>query len=294
MVLLPLLQGLLQPRLDLLPKLVAFARLTFMEKPEQPQDVLHVRLAVPVLVKLLPLPPSLILVSAQKTAMEPMIMMEDALHALMTVSLLVLERLPSLIACALSAHGPQQPTVVRALVVLLVLLPQLLGPLPSLNATARLIRGEMLKMLLRCALHVTSAVLVLLKPQQQLELPLRLLIAHALPTHTLPMVPRAHSALLILPPMAVIVLPRLLAIASPTFTEMPEPTHVLLAPMAVNLLLKETPLPPRLLIVHAQPTPTQPMESVPLVDAPLVLPHLNPISFTLLRDPDPSLTVPVL
>ena len=276
MVLLPLLQGLLQPRLDLLPKLVAFARLTFMEKPEQPQDVLHVRLAVPVLVKLLPLPPSMLLVSAQKTAMlplQPLIILEDALHALMTVSLLVLERLSSLSACALSAHGPQQPTVVRALVVLLVLLPLLLERLSSLIATARLIRGEMLKMLLRCALHVTSAVPVVLKPQQQLELPLRLLLAYALPTHTLPMVPRAHSALLILPPLAVIVLPRLITIASPTFTEMPEQKHALLALMAVSSLLKVPQLPLKLLIVHAQPTPTQPMESVPLVDAPLVLPH---------------------
>jgi len=110
MVLLPLLQGLLQPRLDLLPKMVAFARLTFMEMPEQqPQDVLHVSLAVPVLVKQMPMPLALLLVSAQKTAMlplEPIIMMEDALPVLMTVSLMLLERLPSLIASALSAHGP--------------------------------------------------------------------------------------------------------------------------------------------------------------------------------------------
>ena len=70
---------------------------------------------------------------------------------------------------------------------------------------------------------------------------------------------------------------------------MPEPTHVLLALMAVYLLLRRQQLPPQLLIVHAQPTPTQPMESVPLVDAPLV-----ELVLPLLRDPLPSLNVHAL
>lgn len=57
------------------------------------------------------------------------------------------------------------------------------------------------------------------------------------------------------------------AYAKKTITEMPEPTHVLLAPMAVYLLLRIQQLPPRLLIVHAQPTPTEKMR---VSDAPLV------------------------
>jgi hypothetical protein len=77
-----------------------------------------------------------------------------------------------------------------------------------------------------------------------------------------------------------------------TFMEMPKQKHALLALMAVSSLLKLPQLPLKLLIVHAQPTPTQPMESVPLVDAPLV--EVMPLSRTLLRDPPPSLTVPAL
>jgi hypothetical protein len=88
------------------------------------------------------------------------------------------------------------------------------------------------------------------------------------------------------------VLTRLLAVAVLTFMEMPKQKHALLALMAVSSLLKLPQLPLKLLIVHAQPTPTQPMESVPLVDAPLV--EVMPLSLTLLRDPPPSLTVPAL
>ena len=186
-----------------------------------------------------------------------------------SVPLLLLAKLLLLLASAPKAHGASMTTV-RALLVLVVLLPLEMERLLSLTACARLTGMEMLKLPLIRALHVISVVPVIVKAEQP---PRYLLVACALPTLGLPMVPRAHSALLILPPMAVIVLPRLLAIASPTFTEMPEPTHVLLAPMAVYLLLRRQELPPRLLIVHAQPTPTQPMESVPLVDAPLVLPH---------------------
>ena len=203
MVLLPLLQGLLQPRLDLLPKLVAFARLTFMEKPEQPQDVLHVRLAVPVLVKLLPLPPSMLLVSAQKTAMlplQPLIILEDALHALINVSLLLLAKLLLLLASAPKAHGPhlEAMTILHALIALLVLLPMELESLPLLIATARLAFMELAAPLLARALHVIMKVPLLLRHP---PLPLSLLIANAKPTPTeqqWTMVPHAQIALLAL------------------------------------------------------------------------------------------------
>jgi len=272
----------------------------------QLQDALHVSLAVLILTLLQWPVFQSVLAYVQLTPMlplEPLIILEDALHALINVSLMLLAKLLLLLASALSAHGPhlEAMTILHALLVLLVLLPVEMERLLSLLACASRTGMEMLHKLLLfllvelilCALNVTSvAPTAVVKPPQA---PIFcLLVACALPTLGLPMVPRAHSALLILPPVAVILLPRLLAIASPTFTEMPEPTHVRLAPMAVYLLLSRQELPPRLRIVNAQPTTTQPMESVPLVDAPLVLPHLNPISFTLLRDPDPSLTVPVL
>ena len=164
-----------------------------------------------------------------------------------SVPLLLLAKLLFLLAGALSAHMASMTTV-YALLVLLVLLPVQLERLISLLACARLTGMEMLKLPLISALHVISVVPVLLKADQP---PQYLLLACAQRTPT-EMVPRATSALLtllrllLLIQMALPRLPRLLAIASLTFTEMPEPTHALLAPMAVYLLLRRHQLPPQL------------------------------------------------
>ena len=120
--------------------------------------------------------------------------------------ILLMAKLLLILARALSATGAPLTTV-HALLVLMVLLPVDLEVLLSLLATARLIRMEMLKLLLLCALHVTSAVPVMNKAHQQLELPLCLLLASAQRTPT-EMVPRAHSALLTLRPLAGVLLPQ--------------------------------------------------------------------------------------
>jgi hypothetical protein len=159
---------------------------------------LHALLAVARLV-LVPqmLDPSFkLLAHAQLTIMEmpaPVL----ALLAQIAVPLLLETQMLLLLACALSANGPQleQPPTVLALIALLVLLTQLLAPLSLPIATARLTFMEMAEPLLVHALLVLTAPLML--KQQQLSLPL--LIADAKQTLTEQQwttVPHAHFALL--------------------------------------------------------------------------------------------------
>ena len=243
---------------------------------------------------------ALILIVARvwRTLMALMVFL-DLLYALL-VPLAVLVLLAACIllnACV--RRTPMAPlTTLNALLALLVLLPMVMESLPSLIASARLTRMEMLKLFLLfllvelflCALHVISVAPTALKHQQPI---LCLLLACAQSTHTLPQVPRAHSALLTLRPLPGVLLPqqlhKLLAPAMPTPMEMPRPIHALLVLMVVSSLLKPPMLPLKLLIVYAQPTPMQPMESVPLVDAPLV-----ELVQPLLRDPFRSLNVHAL
>ena len=100
-----------------------------------------------------------------------------------------------------------------------------------------------------------------------------LLLVYALLTHTLVLEPCAHSALPT-PNLLVVVrlltqLPKRPATVCLTFTVMPAPIHALHVLTAVELPLNSQALPLSSLIVSAQITFMQPMESAPLVDAPL-------------------------
>ena len=152
----------------------------------QLQDALHVSLAVLILTLLQWPVFQSVLAYVQLTPMlplEPLIILEDALHALINVSLMLLAKLLLLLASALSAHGPhlEAMTMVHALIALLILQPRLLERLPLLIATAWQTSMALAKRVTVHALLVPMMAPSSLKHQQ---LPLPPLIAHAQPTPT--------------------------------------------------------------------------------------------------------------
>jgi hypothetical protein len=123
-------------------------------------------------------------------------------------------------------------------------------------------------------LHALFALVVALVLRASLELPLLLLIAHALSTLLPLMEPiqmvDALLALMVLPRMLDL-LPLLLACALPTFTDQMLVLYALLALTVVFVLRESLELPLWLLPAIALPTPMPPTGQVPMVLADALL-----------------------